>query len=52
MHFYLQEAITNVLLLRILTAPHEFAHAWVATLLGDAVRSDLAREYPWPRLER
>ena len=35
MHFYFQEAITNVLLLWILTAPHEFAHAWVATLLGD-----------------
>jgi len=35
MHFQLQEAITNVLLLWILTAPHEFAHAWVATLLGD-----------------
>jgi Zn-dependent protease len=35
MHFYLQEAILNVLLLWILTAPHEFAHAWVATLLGD-----------------
>ena len=25
----------NVLLLWILTAPHEFAHAWVATRLGD-----------------
>ena len=25
----------NVLLLWILTAPHEFAHAWVATKLGD-----------------
>jgi len=29
------EAILNVLLLWILTAPHEFAHAWVATRLGD-----------------
>jgi Zn-dependent protease len=28
-------AILNVSLLWILTAPHEFAHAWVATLLGD-----------------
>lgn len=28
-------AITNVLLLWILTAPHEFSHAWVATMLGD-----------------
>src|ERR1022692_508379 len=33
MHF--QEAVLNVLLLWILTAPHEFAHAWVATKLGD-----------------
>jgi Zn-dependent protease len=28
-------ALTNVLLLWILTAPHEFSHAWVATKLGD-----------------
>jgi Zn-dependent protease len=28
-------AILNVSLLWILTAPHEFAHAWVATMLGD-----------------
>jgi Zn-dependent protease len=28
-------ALVNVLLLWILTAPHEFAHAWVATRLGD-----------------
>src|SRR5689334_12402330 len=28
-------AVLNVLLLWILTAPHEFAHAWVATRLGD-----------------
>jgi Zn-dependent protease len=35
MHFQLAEAISNVLLLWILTAPHEFAHAWVATRLGD-----------------
>ena len=33
MHF--QVALLNVLLLWILTAPHEFAHAWVATRLGD-----------------
>ena len=31
----LQAALLNVLLLWILTAPHEFAHAWVATRLGD-----------------
>src|SRR5690242_12695149 len=35
MHFDLQQALLNVLLLWILTAPHEFAHAWVATRLGD-----------------
>jgi Zn-dependent protease len=35
MHLQIQEAIVNVLLLWMLTAPHEFAHAWVATLLGD-----------------
>jgi Zn-dependent protease len=28
-------AVSNVLLLCLLTAPHEFAHAWVATRLGD-----------------
>jgi Zn-dependent protease len=28
-------AILNVSLLWILTVPHEFAHAWVATMLGD-----------------
>src|SRR5215813_11347086 len=28
-------AIINVLLLCILTVPHEFAHAWMATRLGD-----------------
>ncbi|HTX33957.1 MAG TPA: site-2 protease family protein [Bryobacteraceae bacterium] len=30
-----QTALLNVLLLWMLTAPHEFAHAWVATRLGD-----------------
>ena len=35
MHFDLQLALTNVVLLWILTAPHEFSHAWVATRLGD-----------------
>jgi Zn-dependent protease len=35
MHLDLQTAILDVLLLWILTAPHEFAHAWVATKLGD-----------------
>jgi Zn-dependent protease len=35
MHLDLQTAILNVILLWILTTPHEFAHAWVATRLGD-----------------
>jgi len=35
MHLDFQSAILNVLLLWILTSPHEFAHAWVATKLGD-----------------
>ena len=35
MHFQFEQALTNVLLLWILTAPHEFSHAWVATRLGD-----------------
>jgi Zn-dependent protease len=30
-----EAAILNVSLMWILTAPHEFAHAWVATRLGD-----------------
>ena len=35
MHLNFQTAILNVLLLWILTSPHEFAHAWVATRLGN-----------------
>lgn len=35
MQLNIQMAVVNVLLLWILTAPHEFAHAWVATKLGD-----------------
>jgi Zn-dependent protease len=35
MHLDFQTALLNVLLLWILTSPHEFAHAWVATRLGD-----------------
>lgn len=35
MHPNYSQAILDVLLLWILTAPHEFAHAWVATRLGD-----------------
>jgi Zn-dependent protease len=34
-HVDLAGALLRVLLLWILTAPHEFAHAWVATRLGD-----------------
>jgi Zn-dependent protease len=35
MHLDFQNALLTMLLLWILTAPHEFAHAWVATRLGD-----------------
>ncbi len=35
MHLNFQTALINVVLLWILTTPHEFAHAWVATRLGD-----------------
>jgi Zn-dependent protease len=32
---HIETALLNVLILWILTVPHEFAHAWVATRLGD-----------------
>jgi Zn-dependent protease len=53
MHFQLQNAIENVLLLWILTAPHEFAHAWVATLLGDDTprRDGRVTLYPLPHVD-
>lgn len=35
MQLHFEDAFINVSLLWILTAPHEFAHAWVATRLGD-----------------
>jgi Zn-dependent protease len=35
MHFHVLEAVRKVIMLWILTAPHEFAHAWVGTKLGD-----------------
>jgi Zn-dependent protease len=35
MHLDFTAALLNVLLLWLLTAPHEFAHAWTATRLGD-----------------
>jgi Zn-dependent protease len=35
MQLNIEAALVNVLLLWMLTAPHEFAHAWVATRLGD-----------------
>jgi len=38
-----QGAIINVLLLWMLTAPHEFSHAWVATRLGDDTPSKQGR---------
>jgi Zn-dependent protease len=35
MPFNITDALLKVLMLWILTAPHEFSHAWVATRLGD-----------------
>jgi len=35
MNLNIQAAIVNVILIWMLTAPHEFSHAWVATKLGD-----------------
>src|SRR5579863_3676107 len=35
MHLNFETALLNVALLWLLTTPHEFAHAWVATRLGD-----------------
>lgn len=35
MDLHFQAAILNVLIFWILTTPHEFAHAWMATRLGD-----------------
>jgi Zn-dependent protease len=35
MPLHVEDALLNVSLLWILTTPHEFAHAWVATRLGD-----------------
>src|SRR5690349_25037904 len=35
MHLNFTTALLNVALLWLLTTPHEFAHAWVATRLGD-----------------
>src|ERR1700761_2145597 len=35
MQFHHLDALLNVLMLWILTAPHEFAHAWVGPKLGD-----------------
>jgi Zn-dependent protease len=35
MNLNFEAALLNVALLCILTVPHEFAHAWVASLLGD-----------------
>lgn len=35
MHLDIQSAILNVALIWLLTAPHEFSHAWAATRLGD-----------------
>jgi len=50
MHLDLERALLDVLLLWILTAPHEFAHAWVATRLGDDTprREGRSRFIRWP----
>lgn len=48
MHFQFQEAILNVLLLVMLTVPHEFSHAWVATRLGDDTPRRQGRVTLWP----
>jgi len=39
-----QAALINVALLWLLTTPHEFAHAWVATKLGDDTPQREGRE--------
>jgi Zn-dependent protease len=43
MHLQIAQAFLNVLLLWILTAPHEFSHAWVATKLGDDTPRQMGR---------
>lgn len=48
MNLNLQTALLDVLLLWILTAPHEFAHAWVATKLGDDTPSREGRVTLYP----
>jgi Zn-dependent protease len=48
MHLELERALLDVLLLWILTAPHEFAHAWVATRLGDDTPSREGRVTLYP----
>jgi len=45
---HVETAILNVLLLWILTVPHEFAHAWVATKLGDDTPSREGRVTLYP----
>lgn len=41
-------AVSNVLLLWLLTTPHEFAHAWVATKLGDDTPENEGRVSLYP----
>ena len=43
MHLDIQAAILNVALIWLLTTPHEFSHAWVATRLGDDTPSRQGR---------
>ncbi len=48
MQLHFDDAILNVSLLWILTAPHEFAHAWMATRLGDPTPRDEGRVTLYP----
>lgn len=48
MDFNIEAAILNVCLLCILTVPHEFAHAWVASLLGDDTPEEEGRLTLYP----
>lgn len=43
-----QGAVLNVALLWLLTTPHEFAHAWVATKLGDDTPENEGRVTLYP----
>lgn len=48
MNLPFEAALLNVCLLCILTVPHEFAHAWVATRLGDPTPEQEGRNTLYP----